>query len=299
MDYTELVNQITEQFPRLSPQLQQAARFVLDQPDDVALNSMRSVATKAGVHPTTMTRLARAFQFDGYNDFRQPFQKRMRFHPADYVGRVQQLQARVGVENVEIVDEVMNTSVGNLHESFASNGTEKFVECAAAISKGKRVFVAGTRSCYPIIFYFNYVYSVFRENSILMDGGGGTFADRLRAFGKDDVIVAASFAPYSQAVVKAVRFAREIGGEAVVLTDSASSPIAGKPEHTLIIKNESPSFFQSIAASMAAVEALVALMVLDDGDDALTAIEKSERQLDRFDAYWTQTGKFADRKVYS
>jgi DNA-binding MurR/RpiR family transcriptional regulator len=295
MEFTELVNQIAEQIPRLSPQLQLAARFVLDQPDDVALNSMRRVASDAGVHPTTMSRLARALEFSGYDEFREPFQERMRFHPADFIGRAQQLQDRVDIEDVAIVEEVMKASVGNLQDSFTSNGVERFVACAKALSKGKRVFVAGTRSCYPIVFYFNYVYSVFRTNSILMDGGGGTFADRLRSFGEDDVIFAASFAPYSQAAVKAVRFARETGGETIVLTDSMSSPIAGDPEKTLIIKNQSPSFFQSISASMAAAEALVALMVLEDGDDALTAIKNSERQLDRFDAYWAQAGIHTDR----
>ena len=298
MEYTDLVSQITEQFPRLSPQLQQAARFVLDRPDDVALNSMRSVAAEAGVHPATMTRLAHAMQFEGYNQFRHPFQKRMRFHPADFIGRVQQLQARVGAENMAIVDEVMKTTISNLQDSFATNGVEKFVTCAKALSKGKRVFVAGTRGCYPIIFYFNYVYNVFRTNSVLMDGGGGTFADRLRSFGEGDVIFAASFAPYSQATVKAVRYARDNGGEAVVLTDSMSSPIADKPEQTLIIKNESASFFQSITAAMAAAETLIALMVLDDGEAALKAVEKSERQLDSFDAYWAQAGRNQSRGKY-
>ena len=299
IEFAELAGHIAERFPQLSPQLQQAARFVLDRPDDVALNSMRRVASAAGVHPTTMTRLARAFRFDGYNDFRQPFQKRLRSHPADFAGRALELQARGDRGGVGIVDEVLESAVGNLQDSFASNGIDRFRACADALSRGRRVFVAGTRSCYPIVFYFNYVYSVFRSNSVLMDGSGGTFADRLRSFGEGDIIFAASVEPYSQPTVKAVRYALENGGDAVVLTDSMVSPIAGKPDQTLIIKNESPSFFQSIAPAMAAVEALVGLMVLHDGEVALSAIEASERQLDRFDAYWGHTVKSTDRIVHS
>jgi len=299
VEYAELAGHIAERFPQLSPQLQQAARFVLDRPDDVALNSMRKVASAAGVHPTTMSRLARAFRFAGYNEFRQPFQKRLRSHPADFTGRAQELQARAELGETGIVDEVLETAIGNLRESFAVNGSERFLACADALSRGRRVFVAGTRSCYPIVFYFNYVYSVFRTNSVLMDGSGGTFADRLRSFGEGDVILAASFEPYSQPTVKAVRYALEIGGDAVVLTDSMVSPVAGKPEQTLLIKNESPSFFQSTAPAMAAVEALVGLMVLNDGDEALSAIEQSERQLDQFDAYWGHTTKSAERNSHT
>ena len=297
IEYAELADHIAQRFPQLSPQLQQAARFVLDRPDDVALNSMRRVASAAGVHPTTMTRLARAFEFDGYNDFRQSFQKRLRSHPADFAGRAQELQARAGQGKSRIIDEVLETAVGNLQDSFAMNGAQRFLACADTLSRGRRVFVAGTRGCYPVVFYFNYVYSVFRSNSVLMDGSGGTFADRLRSFGEGDVIFAASFEPYSQPTVKAVKYALENGGDAVVLTDSLVSPVAGKPEQTLVIQNESPSFFQSVAPAMAAVEALIGLMVQNDGDMAVRAIEESERQLDRFDAYWGHTARTNSRNA--
>jgi DNA-binding MurR/RpiR family transcriptional regulator len=129
---------------------------------------------------------------------------------------------------------------------------------------------------------------MFRTNSLLLDGGGGTFADRMRGFGKGDVLFAISFEPYSHQTVLAVEYARDNGGDAVVLTDSMVSPLVDKAEHTLIIKNESPSFFQSVASAMAAVEALIALMVLGDGKAALSAIEHSEEQLLRFDAYWNR-----------
>jgi hypothetical protein len=44
---------IEKRFPSLSPQLREAARFALDHPQDVALESMRSAAAKARVHPNS------------------------------------------------------------------------------------------------------------------------------------------------------------------------------------------------------------------------------------------------------
>ena len=288
MDFSELSKSIVDQFPRLSPQLQVAARHVLDRPDDVALKSMRTLAADAGVHPTTMTRLARALAFDGYDAFRSAFQHRLRSHPADYLGRAQEMQARAGGRR-RVVNEVLDAALGNLKESFAANSLERFETCADAISAAERVYVAGRRSCFPIGFYFHYVYGVFRTNSLLMDGYGGTFADRMRGFGPGDVLFAISFDPYSAKTVQAVEFAKESGGTSVVITDSMVAPLVDDPKRTLIIKNESPSFFQSIAPAVAAVEALVALMVLKDGKRALKSIERIEHQLRQFDAYWNQT----------
>ena len=289
MDFSELSQLIMDRFPRLSPQLQLAARHALDRPDDVALKSMRTVAADAGVRPTTMTRLARALEFAGYNEFRAAFQHRLRSHPADYMGRAQEMQDRAGSKHREVVSEVLDAALGNLKETFAANTLERFQTCADTLASAKRVFVAGRRSCFPIGFYFHYVYGVFRTNSLLMDGYGGTFADRMRGFGKGDVLFAISFDPYSAKTVQAVEFARESGGDAVVLTDSMVSPLVGRPEHALITKNESPSFFQSVAPAMAGVEALIALIVLKDGKAALSSIRRSEDQLRQFDAYWNQT----------
>ena len=288
MDYTGLAKNIADKFPQLSPQLQLAARHVLDRPDDVALMSMRGLASNAGVHPSTMVRLARALTFSSYNEFRATFQHRLRSQPSDFAGRAQELQARVGDQSTTVVGDVLDAAVGNLGESFAVNGPDRFVSCAETMAGGQQLYVAGQRSCYSVAHYFHYVYSMFRTNSLLLDGGGGTFADRMRGFGKGDVLFAISFEPYSHQTVLAVEYARDNGGDAVVLTDSMVSPLVDKAEHTLIIKNESPSFFQSVASAMAAVEALIALMVLGDGKAALSAIEHSEEQLLRFDAYWNR-----------
>ena len=62
---------IVEAFDLLPPQLQTAARYMLDRPDDVALLSMREQARRAGVPPATMTRLAKRLGLDGYDSVRE------------------------------------------------------------------------------------------------------------------------------------------------------------------------------------------------------------------------------------
>ena len=292
MDFAALSKNIAEKFPRLSPQLQLAARHVLDRPDDVALMSMRRLATSAGVHPSTMVRLARAFEFPGYNDFREPFQQRLRVRPADYLARARDLQARgAGGEMPGLLQEVLATAVANLRETFEANGEARFIACAEALAKARRVYVVGLRSCFPVAFFFHYAYRMFRNNAVLLDGRGGTFADDLRAFGADDGIFAVSLEPYSHETVRAVDYARDHGGTTVVVTDSPVSPLAKNADHVLIVRSESPSFFHSIAAAVAAAEALVVLMVAQGGRAALYTIEESERQLGIFDAYWHRTRK--------
>ncbi len=297
MDFAALSQRIADKFPRLSPRLQLAARHVLDRPDDVALSSMRRLAADAGVHPSTMVRLARTFDFKGYNEFRQPFQERLRVRPSGYLARARDLQERGTEDEVPILlEEILSTDIANLRGSFAANGAEKFVACAEAMAAAERIFVAGRRSCFPVAFFFHYVYSMFRDNAVLLEGRGGTFADDLRAFASRDLMLAISFEPYSRETVKAVEYARARGGTSVVLTDSRVSPLAKIAHEVLIVGNESPSFFHSLAAAMAVVEALIVLMVAKGGAGTLTSIEESERQLEDFDAYWKPAPKRRKRR---
>ncbi len=295
MDYAALSRRIADRFPRLSPRLQQAARHVLDRPDDVALMSMRRLAAEAEVHPSTMVRLARAFDCDSYTDFREPFQQRLRVHPGGYLARARDLQAR-GAEGdaPDLVSEILAKDSANLRQTFEANGPDKFIEVGRALTAARRLYVVGLRSVYPVAFFFHYAYSMFRDNAVLLDGRGGTLADGLRSFGPGDVIFAISFEPYTFETVRAVDYATEHGGQAVVMTDSLVSPLAKNADHILIVRNESPSFFRSIAGAVAAVEALIVLMTAEGGEAALAAIRDSESQLESFDAYWH--GKASKRR---
>ena len=80
------------------------------------------------------------------------------------------------------------------------------------------------------------------------------------------------------------------------MTDSAVSPIARYADHTILIRRESPSFFGSVAAALVVAEALIVLLAARGGESALQAIEESERQLDRFEAYWHGPPRPASRR---
>ena len=55
-----------------------AAAFLLDNPDEVAVLSMRKVAERASVQPAGMVRLAQYLGFPGWNELREIFVGRLR-----------------------------------------------------------------------------------------------------------------------------------------------------------------------------------------------------------------------------
>jgi len=276
-------------FDELSPQLRNAVRYLLDHRDDVALLSMREIAQAAGLPSVTFVRLSRALGFADYSDLRRLFQKRLRDgkQVKRYSRKARDLQVR-GDETgtLELLKDLFSAEMDNIELTFEKNHPDTLIKTVELIESAKRVCVLGQRSCFPIGFFFNYVYRLFRGNSVLLQNQGGTIIDEFRGVGCGDVLIAISLAPYTSEVVHAVQFAGEAGARIVAITDDRLSPIARAADATLLVAAGTPSFFHSIAAMVTLVQALLALLVSRGGRQALDAIEFSEKQLERFKAYW-------------
>ncbi|CCQ73633.1 MurR/RpiR family transcriptional regulator [Magnetospira sp. QH-2] len=280
MNFQAVCQQIEKSYAGLSPQLKQAARYALDHPDDVALQSMRRLASMAGVHPSTMVRLVRELGMEGYTEFREPFRTRLRTAPGAYSRDARSLQQGTSVER--LMQDVFDQG-----RSIPRELTNQLSHCADLLGQARHIYVAGVRSCFPVAFYFQYACRMFRDNVVLLDGQGGTFADDLRRIGPEDVVLAVSFQPYSRNVVRVVDFAISRKARVIALTDSPLSPLLpGDDVVPLVLRSATPSFFHSVVPAMAVIQGLVMMLIANGGDAALDGLEDSESQLDAFEAYW-------------
>ena len=288
--HAQLSKALLSRLDDLSPQLKKVARYIVEYPGDVALLSIREVAKRAGVQPATVLRLATTLGFESYVALREVYRNRLRQSQAafPFSGRARELQRSTRVsESSELLGQVMSAEIENIRETFSANNEKTVARVVKLIEGAAHVYVLGQRSCFPAAFLFNYVYRLFRPNSILLNSHGGAFVDELRGVGLKDVLVAISIEPYTAEVVRAAQFARNEGARVIAITDSRVSPIRKSATETLITVTRSPSFFHSILSVMALVHGLIAILVARGGDETLKAIAKSEKQLEWFHAYWS------------
>lgn len=98
VDLNAVMDRLKSKSDLLSPQLRIAARHMVANPEDVALNSMRALAIEAGVKPPTMVRLAQALGFTSYDDLRLPFQEWIRYRDKSFTAQARDMQARTHEE---------------------------------------------------------------------------------------------------------------------------------------------------------------------------------------------------------
>lgn len=271
---------IDRQFAKLSPRLQQAARFIIDNPTLVALRSMRAVASSAQVDPSTMVRLAQELGFPGYGPLRDGYRQKLFLDEAARTRRAKQIHSQKGAVHAEaIVNEFLEQNRRNLKNTFSPESTAAMDEIGAMLRSARAIFVLGLRSLYPVSFFFHYVLRLFSDNSVLLTGTGGTFADDLRLAREDDVLLVFGYRPYSRDAMTAVRFARSQKLRIVAVTDSRVSPAAREADHVLVVANEAASMLPTVIPFLAVAESLATLMLGGAGNEAIRRLEKSERQL--------------------
>ena len=289
----DIHEQIVSSFDSLPGQLKTAAKRLLDHPDDVALLSMRELAKRADVTPSTMTRLAQRLGFDGFEQLRQVYADAVRERPHaiqdGFKGRAEGLLARRDLDgDGALVADTLAGLSGHLKSLSEPETIAGISRAADLIVARERLFCVGARSSYPAIYLGSYLLSMIGEQTFLVDGSGGIGLDRLRSLKRADAVLALTISPYTRNTVEAVAFAAERKATIIAITDSHASPIARHASETIIVPTDTPSFLQTMTPAFVVVECLAALVAAKRGKSAVKAIEQSEAHLDRFGSYATE-----------
>jgi DNA-binding MurR/RpiR family transcriptional regulator len=280
------VAELRSNFEALSPRIQEAARWVIDHPVDVALLTLREQARRSGVAPATLTRLAQRFGLKGYDQIRQLHAEALRERPETFHGRAHELLARHDSEgDAALAHDIFSTLTQHLRVLSSPEAIARIIAAADVVADADHVFCLGQRSSYCVAFIFNYVGLLFGSKSILVDGPGATGRDALRSIGHQDVMLAVTVDPYNRETVETARYAQSRGARVVAITDSDLSPLANVADRSVLIRTETPSFFHSMSPAFAVAECLAALVAARRGSETLSKLAESERQLAAFNTY--------------
>jgi len=274
---------IVEAFDLLPPQLQTAARYMLDRPDDVALLSMREQARRAGVPPATMTRLAKRLGLDGYDSVRELYAGAVRAGTLGFAGKAGVQVEAQALHGERALAAEMATALSRQIAALAEPAAlDRLADAATRLHEARRVYCLGLRSCHAAAWHFHYMLSLLGDKTVMLDDAGGTGLDAIRDAGKADALLVASVEPYARATIEAARYAADRDVPVVALTDSEVSPLAQIATNTILVATTSPSFFHTMTPLLAVAEVLAALVAGRGGAKALAALEHTEAQLTAF-----------------
>lgn len=281
----ELIDRLSQSYASLSPQLQRAAQIVLDNPNDVAVNSMRALATRAKVSPPTMLRLAQRLGFDNYEAFRDVFKQSVATQ--GYGDRADDLRRETDREGIPgLVDATVAAGIAGMDRFHDPVFVRDLERVADYIIAADRRFVLASGASFGQGVSFQYVCRMALPDISLVNGFGIRAIDEIASVRKGDVVVAISTAPYSSRTVEAAIYAKRRNAKIVAVTDRRTSPVAQLSEASIIIKTTGPHYFPSMISLNATLEILSAVIMVKQGAEAVANISEFESDMRHNGYHW-------------
>jgi len=277
MILADLHARIIDSLPDMPRQVALAACYVVDHPDDVPLISMRDLAARAGVSPATLIRLVQALDFDNWADFRALHVDHLRGAPITYTERATRALSSTGVD--ALVAESFEASRANLDRTQQVNPPEVFVRAAKHLVGAERVYIAAFMSCRGPGMTFAYLCRMLRNNVALLGAEATSLGVDLALLRPGDTVLSINFDPYGHEIHHIAGAIEDTGATLICLSDSRATPLTRLAAETLIFPVDGPSFFPSIAAAQALVEALIAAVLTELGPEATARIGHIEQAL--------------------
>ena len=257
----------------LSPQLRHAADYLAGNAQEAATRSLRQVAAAAGVAPPTLSRLARALGFEGYEELRDLARAEIGRRQVSFAERAHALQA--GRDEGSLLVEQARAAVGNLETLVDETDPARLLAAARLLARAPRVCVVGALASAAFADYIGYLASMaFTGWTVPLRGEASVAA--LSALGPGDAVLAISFRPAARRTVEAVRLARERGATVLAITDGPGNPVAGMADLGFAAATESPHFFTSYVSALVLAEALVTMAVRESGASGEARIARVE-----------------------
>lgn len=278
--------QIIAQYDAMSPQLQRAARYVLEHPDEVALVSMRELARHAAVQPATMTRLAKFLGKQGYDDIREHYVAALRRGSDGFAAKVRQLGGgTTEAASGNIAAQMLHGLSAQISQLCEPDSLQRLEAIANTLKSASKVYVLGLRSCHSVAWHFHYVMSLLGERSVHLDGPAGTGGDALVRATPEDVMLVISVKPYAVATLELTQLAKDKGLTVLSITDSEVSPLVGMSDKTIFCPTESDSFFHTLTPALAISEVLCTLLAEGDRPKALDALQRADEHFLSLNTY--------------
>lgn len=265
-DYETLLSVLIERRDTLSRRHSQLAKFCLNHPEEVAINTIVRLAEQADVPPATITRFAKEMGFSGFPDLQAVFRERVLGPGPSFADRLSEVRARPGPESIDAAD---LEDPGRVFELFVQSAISSLVridqtlnhavlkEVVKKISDAEAVHLMAARGAFGIGGYMFYGLANIGKRAHLIDNLGAMRAEQLSAIGPKDILLVITFDDYTSETVEVAKIAMQRGIPLLAITDNELSPVSQIAEEVLYVKEAQLGHFRSQVPALVVCQSII------------------------------------------
>ncbi|MFV0363114.1 MAG: MurR/RpiR family transcriptional regulator [Suipraeoptans sp.] len=264
------------------------SQFILDNSSDACFMTSTEIANAISVSESSVIRFSRSLGFEGFSDFqkyiRREYQDRVMSISSSITNPARRLQEQAKLGNdSEFLKRHFKVVAKNLQAIFVDNTVSSFEEAASSIIGSKNKFIIASRGNAGLGNYF-FLYLKQMLSGVELTTSSISPIDHMCHINKSDCAIIFSFPRYSKTDELALKMASDAGAKVVVITDKPSADLAKYATEILIVRCDSPTFFNSLVGAQFIAEALL---------DTISRKTRSiEKRLNYIDNYMSETGDY-------
>lgn len=227
------------------------------------LASISDFARAAGVSTPSVLRFAKRLGFSGYPSFQQALRDEVSAQLQNPIEKPEQWSSKA--PRGHILNTLADAAMENLSSSLRHIDHHGFDAISGLLGdRAVQVHIVGGRITGHLGGYLHTHLQMARGGVWLVPAGENHWPQHLLEIGKGDVLVVFDVRRYDARVQEFAASARQRGARIVLITDQWMSPVSRLAEHTLVLRLEVPSGWDSNVVTLFVVEALVASVAGDN-----------------------------------
>jgi DNA-binding MurR/RpiR family transcriptional regulator len=238
---------------RLPKRLRQCARFVLENPERIAVSTVAELAEASGVRPSAFVRFCQAVGFSGFSEMQRLFRGSYTQRWPDYATRLDRLRSRGGSQ-ANLLGDFIEAGHKSLNLLSEMSDVQAFEQAVLTLKDASGIHVIGLRRSFPVAAYLAYMLDRMMVPVALQSAAGGVLTSGTTRPG--DVLIAISFSPCSEETLAIARQAQERSVQVIGITDVMEGPISEIAQVVLAVSEVDVGAFRSMSATLALVAAL-------------------------------------------
>jgi DNA-binding MurR/RpiR family transcriptional regulator len=247
---------VRDRLEELTASERRAARAFLANYPMLGLETVAGFSSRCGVSSPTILRFIARLGFANYAEFQRQLREEVE---AQLKSPLAKAAPRVGPDAAGSHAGFAASVCDNIAETFRHMPAAEFDAVAALLADPRRpLHLIGGRFTDAIALYMAAHLRILRPRVRHLEGQPGNWRDQLLDIGRKDVLVLFDIRRYQEDLASLAEAAAHRQAQVVLLTDQWLSPVARHAAHVLPARIEVPSAWDSSAALMAIVEALVA-----------------------------------------
>ncbi|BBY67672.1 MurR/RpiR family transcriptional regulator [Mycolicibacterium helvum] len=264
---------------RLSPAQRRIARYIVDHRDAAAFLTSESIARQVGVSQPSVSRFAAALGYTRFSDFKRALQKWARLEMAAHTPET---------KDPSPLDDAINAEIANLQWLGSSAGlAEQVARVGAAIMSSNLLPVVGLRVSRSFAEHFAYLGAKVHSGiSVICRGDTQAKESIARAQSRGATWCLFFILPrYPRESCELVRYARQIGLKAVVLSDESFATVGHEADELITVRLASGLLFDTSAAINIMSSALLHAMADSSPGSSQDGLERFETHAADLDVF--------------